>query len=125
MTDLSVHNARLDSIRKSHWRQHETDRDHEDRADAAEASALWYFDQATKGHKAAYNAAMAGLSGLYAPRHNRAREAAKAAWYASTANARDLFADTFEQIMATGEVPESMSARWDALYAESKQAEAA
>ena len=115
MTNLQQHHDRLAFIRRDHWRQFESSFEHEERADAAELTAGCYFDQATTGQKAAYVRALANLGGLYAPCHNRARDRAKAVWYASTADARKLFEISFEELMATGEIAEATLEAWDAL----------
>jgi len=122
MTDLTDHHRRMATIRKDHWRQYETGREHEERADAAEASAYWYFNQFTAAQSAAYRAVLADRMGLTAPRDRRALDAAKVAYEASTATARDLMAETFNEIMRDGEISESMSARWDSLCANPAQA---
>jgi hypothetical protein len=115
MTNLQQHHDRLATIRKSHWREFETSLEHEQRVEAAEETAGRYFDHATAGQKAIYVRAIQDLSGLHAPRYDRAREAANAAWYASTSEARKLFEATLEELMRDGEVSEETSALWDAL----------
>ena len=125
MTSLQRQGSRFDDIRKGYWRQHETPAEHEGRVDAAEATAGWYFDQSTTAQKAAYLRALADLTGLHTARAERAREAAKAVWFASTVGARALFETTFEDLMRDGEVSEETSALWDALPAHVELAEAA
>jgi hypothetical protein len=100
---------------KNHWRRFESNFEHAERVDAAEAEAGRYFDDATKVQKAAYTLAMNDLRGLSGPRYDRARAAAKAAWTASTEKARELFYITADEIMRDGEVSEETSALWDAL----------
>lgn len=100
---------------KNHWRRNESDVDHAERVEAAETEAGRYFDDATKVQKAAYTLAMNDLRGLSGPRYDRARAAAKAAWDASTEQARELFYVTADEIMRDGEVSEATSALWDAL----------
>lgn len=125
MSDLITFNERMDSIRKDHWRRFETDEEHEFRADAAEASATWYFNQFTAAHREAYRAVIADRMGLTAPRDKRALAAARRAYDASTLAARELMAETFNEIMRDGEVSEATSARWDAICAKPDSAEAA
>lgn len=125
MFDQTAFDARMDSIRKDHWRQYESNREHAERADAAEATAVWYFRQFTKANSEAYRAVIADRMGLTAPRDQRALDAAKRAFEASTADASALMADTFEELMRDGEVSEATSARWDAICAASNSAEAA
>lgn len=124
MFDLTAHKARMDHIRKEHWTRHETDREHEDRADAAESTAGWYFRECTKPQAEAYQQALRDLVGLTAPRDERAREAALDRFHRDTTTTRDLMAETFEMVMRDGDVSEAMSARWDAI-AERSAAEAA
>lgn len=101
----------------NHWHQFESQEEHAERVERAEHSAGWYFDQATVRQKAAYNLAMADLRGLAGPRYERARIEAKAVWTRSTVEAADLFTVTCDAIMMHGEVPEDLSAEWDALCA--------
>jgi hypothetical protein len=125
MTNLQRHSSRFEAIRKGHWRLYETPIEHEIRADAAEATAGWYFDQSTTAQKAAYLRALADLTGLQTPRAERAREVAKAVWFASTAQARVLSETTFEDLMRDGEVSEETSVLWDTLPAHFEFAEVA
>ena len=125
MTSLQRHGSRFDNICKGYWRQYETPVEHQIRADAAETTAGWYFDQATTAQKAAYLRTVADLTGLQTPRAERAREVAKTVWFASTAGARDLFETTFEDLMRDGEVSEETSVLWDSLPAHIEFAEVA
>lgn len=109
----------------NHWRQYESADEHAERVQSAEQRAGWYFDQATKPQKAAYTLAMDDLRGLSGPRYDRAREAARAAWHASTKDAADLFVRTADEIMKDGEMSEALSAEWDRLCAAQAEKEAA
>lgn len=109
----------------NHWGKHETDAEHAERVESVERQASWFFEQATKPQRAAYNEAMAGLRGLHAPKYDRLREAAKARWERSTAEASELFYRTADALMRDGEVSESLSAEWDALCAKRTEQEAA
>lgn len=108
-----------------HWGRYETDADHAARVESAEDQAGWFFAQATKPQRAAYNEAMAGLRLLSGPRYERMREAAKARWTRSTVEASDLFFRTADCLMRDGEVSEALSAEWDALCAKQQAREAA
>lgn len=109
----------------NHWRQFESADEHAERVERAEQAAGWYFNEATKPQKAAYTRAMEDLRGLSGPRYDRAREAAEAAWYASTKDAADLLNRTCDEIMRDGEMSESLGAEWDRLCAASIEKEAA
>jgi hypothetical protein len=110
MTESATPRARIAQIRKISWVR-------EDLADAALQNAVWYFDASTKGQKAAFQRAIAPVHGDYSPRANRIRDAARAAWDASTALAAKLYDQTFDEIMRTGEVSSETVARWSALPA--------
>jgi hypothetical protein len=57
-------------------------------------------------------------SGIRAPRAARQfREAAMAAYHNTTADARRLLEECFEEILRDGELSEETAARWDALPA--------
>jgi hypothetical protein len=124
LTD-DAHNAKMALIRKDHWRQYETAFEHDERADACESSAYLYFRRATEGQQAAYQRALADVMGDYSPRANRARYAAERRWVETTAEARALFAETFEALMRDGEVSEELAASWDALPVYVEMAEVA
>ena len=115
MSNLQQHQDRLDYIAKDYWRQYEHPVDHAWRVEAAEAEAGSFFAIATKGQKAVYDATMSDLRGLYAPKYDRAREAAKAVWEASTTGARALYEISFEEILRDGELSEATAALWEAL----------
>ena len=100
---------------KNHWRRFESNAEHDERVEAADAEAGRYFDDATKVQKAAYTLAISDLRGLSGPRYERARADARAAWDASTEQARELFYITADEIMRDGEVSEETGALWDAL----------
>src|SRR5579859_5655654 len=105
----------LAEIRKSYWRQYETPQEHEDRADGAEREASRLFAIVTKGQEAAYIGRLRELAGLSSPLANRAREAACAAWYASTKDAWRLYLITVEEYMRDGDLSESTQDAWNAL----------
>lgn len=86
-----------------------------ERVDSAEAQAGRYFDDATKTQKAAYTASIGSLLGMVGPKWNRAREAARSLWTASTEEARRLFDQTVEQLLETGEITDELSEAWTAL----------
>lgn len=100
---------------KNHWRQFETAEEHAERVERAEHEGGWYFQQATKRQKAAWDRAMSDLRGLSGPRYDRARKAANEAWARDTAEAADLLHITLDAIMVHGEVPEEISSLWDEL----------
>lgn len=102
---------------KNHWRHHESSEDHADRVERAEQEAGRYFAGATVRQKAAYDAALSGLRGLHGPRYERARIAAKAVWARSTADARDLYEISADEIMRDGELSEETANLWDDLEA--------
>jgi hypothetical protein len=102
---------------KSHWRLYETSEDHAGRVERAEQTADWYFAEATKRQAAAHRRAMADLRGLVAPRYDRARAAAQAAFHHSTEEARDLCIRTCDEIMRDGDMSEATGSEWDALCA--------
>ncbi|NPU23989.1 hypothetical protein [Bradyrhizobium denitrificans] len=111
-----AHNTRMLNIRKGYWRRFETAFEHHDRAESCEASAYRYFKGATKGQMQTYQDAIARINQMpdgLAKR--RALHAAQLRWHETTAEARALFADTFEELMRDGEVSEKMVERWDAL----------
>lgn len=97
--------------------------DEQDRIDAAEQLAGWYFNLAVMPQRTAFKAAMEAARGFTGPRWDRARTAARAKWNRDTEAARKLFEESVEEILATGEVSEATSYRWDELTA--RQSEAA
>lgn len=122
---LREHDERMAHIAKDHWRQHESYADHAERVARCTEAATWYFNAATKPQREAYRRAMEDLRGLYSPKAHRAREAAEAAWYASTERARELLERTFEDFMRDGEIAESTSDLWDELAVEASKKDAA
>jgi hypothetical protein len=96
-------------------RDDESPTEYAERLERCEAQAGWYFAGATKPQTAAYNRAMADLRGLSAPKYDRAREAAKAVFTASTKAASELCDLTLAELMTAGEVSEELSYRWDEL----------
>lgn len=89
--------------------------DQDDRVSKANEEAGWYFALATKEQKAEYDATMRGLLGMVGPKWTRARDEAKAKFYADTAAARELCDRTVECLLEHGEVSEALSEEWDAL----------
>lgn len=76
-----------------------------------------YFADATKAQKAEFDAEMKSSLGLRGPKWDRARDAAKAKFQASTVEASELFDRTFACLMATGEVSRELDDLWTALCA--------
>lgn len=101
------------------WMQRSWDRnfrnEETDRAEACEAEALRFFNDAVKDFGAAYRASIVGLWGDRTPRANRARDAIKARWDADTAPARALMDRTLECLMEHGELSEELDAEWSAI----------
>jgi|SRR5579863_5101612 len=96
-----------------------------EKLERCEALAGRYFAEATKAQTATFHRAMSDLRGLQGPRYDRAREAAKAAFEASTAQASELCDETIRELMLTGEISESLSYRWDELAVAEAMLEAA
>jgi hypothetical protein len=98
------------------WRRGETNAEHQERVEAAEKEARWYFEQATKPQHAA---ALEAKADAYrdTPRYAREIKKINAAWSAATADAWALREFTAEEILRDGEVSEATSERWDALIA--------
>lgn len=92
-----------------------TDREYAEKLERCELDANWYFTQATKFQKAEFDATMHSLLGVTGPRWNRARDAAKAKWQASTVEAAALFDLTVECLMQSGEVSSELDDLWTAL----------
>ena len=97
--------------------------DEQDRTAAAEELAGWYFDKATERQRTAFQTAMEDVRGFAGNRWHRARERAHAEWQQHTEDARALFEETVEEILATGQVSEQTGDRWTELTA--RQTEAA
>jgi hypothetical protein len=114
MTNQDI-NDKFQQIAKSHWREYETFSEHADRVHAAERECGSWFDAATKPQRAAYVEAISAWYGDWSPRANRIRDAARAAFYASTVEASELCLKTFAAVMVDGEVPESLMDEWDDL----------
>jgi hypothetical protein len=87
----------------------------EQRVQAAETEAAWYFDQATKRKKAEFDTTMRAMLGVTGPRADRGRDRARARWQDATAEARTLLEATIECLLTTGEVSAEFDARWTAL----------
>lgn len=85
------------------------------RARAAEQDAGWYLDHATRRQKAEFGATMHALLGVTGPSANRARDAARARWQETTAEAGALFERTVDCLLASGEVSAELDAQWTAL----------
>lgn len=82
---------------------------------ALEISGRWFSD-ATKPQHARYVERMAAIrpfSGT--PEWDRAREAATKEFKDSTAAAAALCNETYREVLATGEMSDELSCRWDAL----------
>lgn len=122
---LREHDERMAHIAKDHWRSDETYSDQAERVTQCTEAATWYFNSATKPQREAYRRAMEDLRGLYAPKYTRMREAAEAAWYASTERARELLERTFEDFMRDGECSEATSDLWDELAVDASKKDAA
>lgn len=89
-----------------------------EKLEAAEQEAGRYFDRATVIQKAAFDLTISDLRGLEAPRYDRERAKAKRLWDETTTAARDLYHRSVAELMADGEISESMSEAWDALVAQ-------
>lgn len=88
-----------------------------ERYERCEEEAGKLFADATKAQTAAYHRALSDLRGLSAPRYDRARDAAKATFDRSTAEARELCEQSMMDLMTLGEVSQTTWAGWDALAA--------
>jgi hypothetical protein len=106
-------------------RDDESPSEYAERLELAEVHAGRYFADATKDQKAAFDQAMSDLRGLDAPRYDRARHWANVAWVIRTTAARELYEETVLELLATGEVSEAMSYRWDELAVSGAMLEAA
>lgn len=94
-----------------------TQREHEDRVEQAEIAAGWFFDQATKGPKAEFDAAMQVALGMHGHLWRVQRERARAKFRDDTREARRLFDETVECFLAHGEISEELDQKWTALCA--------
>ena len=90
-------------------------RDYREKVARCDELAGSYFADATKAQKAEFDAEMKSLLGVTGPRWDRARDAAKAKFKASTVEAAALCDRTFEYLMATGEVSTELDNEWTAL----------
>lgn len=107
---------RYEQIAKSHWRQFESDSEHEERVEAARNEALWFFDQATKDQLATYRETMAEIAAYKgAPMWDRKKAEADRIWKETTAAARELFLQTLDDLMRCGELGEATIEAWDGL----------
>jgi hypothetical protein len=106
-------------------RDDESPSEYAERVERMEQAAAWYFNNATKPQKGAHTQAINDLRGLFGPKYERAREAASAAWKASTAEAAALYEETFAELMTAGEVSEALSYKWDELAVADAMLEAA
>ncbi|WP_315729013.1 hypothetical protein [Bradyrhizobium sp. SZCCHNS2015] len=88
-----------------------------ERLERCEESAAWFFNDATKAQKVAYDQAMADLRFLTGPRYDRARAEADRSWREGTADARALYEETLQDLLRDGEVSEETAEKWDALEA--------
>jgi hypothetical protein len=125
MTVLNPYASRFDEIAANYAHQFETRSEFEERVDLANRQSGWWFDEATKPQKAAYLAAIHDLTGNYSPRSNRAREAAKAAFYLSTAAAAELTLRAFEDHLRDGEIAPETAEAFEALAAPVRNAHVA
>lgn len=111
--------ARMSHYARNHlqddWSAH-AHAEMQQRVQAAEREASWYFDQATKREKAAFDAAMQAQFGMNNPRANRARKRARIRWHDATGPARALLDATIECLLATGEVSGELDEQWTALF---------
>lgn len=96
---------------------HLTQREHEDRLEQAEIAASWYFERATKGPKAEFDAALQVALGMRGRQWEDARKAARAKFRDDTAEARRLFDETVEQFLAHGEISDELDQQWTSLCA--------
>lgn len=85
------------------------------RMQAAERTAGWYFDQATRPQRSAYEADLRALSGMNGPERDRDREALRQRFTGTTAEARALFEATVNTLLETGEVSGELDEAWTAL----------
>ena len=114
MTNQDI-NDRWDFIANSSWRDFETNCEHDARVESAGREAGSWFAAATKPQKALHDETVAVWRGDWSPRANRFRDAARAAFYASTVEASELCLRTFKAVLDDGEVPESLMDEWDDL----------
>jgi hypothetical protein len=108
-----------------HWLPAETDFEHAERVESADALARRYFDDATAPQREAYSDRMADLAPYRGPMAERRRADALRQFRESTKDAAALFERTAECVMVTGQVSEALSGEWDELAARNVLAEAA
>ncbi len=106
---------------RNHWRQFESNEEHAERVEAAEATAGRYFASVTEAQRQTFTDTMAFLRAFSGPVWDRRRAAAKATWEQTTAGARELFSITADEIMRDGEVSEATSLAWDVLAEQAEQ----
>jgi hypothetical protein len=97
-------------------RDDESPSEYAERTERAEGLSGWYFTDATKEQLARFNDRMA-VAAAYkgAPKWDRFRLAAQREFKRTTQAAAELCNLTFAELMATGEVSEALSYRWDEL----------
>lgn len=121
---MSVSNplsARFDHIAREYSHKFETRADWEAAVARAYSESGDWFAYATKPQKAAHTAALADLYGDHFPRANRARDAAKAAFYASTDDAAQLCLLAFEDHLRDGEIHPDTAEAFELLTAKSER----
>jgi predicted nucleic acid-binding protein len=110
------------------WHSHhpqDTDVPFEEWVEKIEREARWYYDRAVQPQAVVYLQALRDQAPYYrSPRAERAKADALRKFRAETEEASRLFEETCEVLARDGEVPESLSEKWDALSAP-KIAEAA
>jgi hypothetical protein len=108
----------------SHYPQ-DTDVPFSEWVSGIEQRATFYFDLVTRDARAVYLQALRDQAPYFrSPRAERAKADALRKFRAETEEASRLFEETCEVLARDGEVPESLSEKWDALCAP-KIAEAA
>ena len=115
MTVTNPDTAKFNEIAARFYREDESVFDNEARVERAGIEAGWWFDAVTKPQAKAYSEAISVWAGDYSPRANRARDAAKAAFYASTVEARALCLRAYEDFLRDGEVGEETADAFESL----------
>jgi hypothetical protein len=108
-----------------HWLPAETDFEHAERVENADALARKYFDDATAPQREAYSDRMADLAPYRGPKWERARGDALRYFREATSEAAQLFEFTAEEILRDGEVSEETSMKWDLLTVRAQMLDAA
>jgi hypothetical protein len=85
------------------------------RLEAAERTARWYFDRATRRQRSAHEADLRALLGMSGPKWDSARDALRQRFAAATAEAGALLDRTVACLLATGEVSDELDEAWTAL----------